>query len=711
MNLSKLTYFAALCIFISACSNTSDAPIEVNVIPLPVSMEVGTEYFKIPNDSYVPELKLDTEFMPENTEAYELTVDKNGCVVTASSETGYFYGLQTFAQLKDNGRVPFINIQDYPRFKYRGFMLDVARNFSTKEEVLKIIDQLAYYKFNKFHLHLTDGGGWRIQIDKYPKLTSETAFRDADALQDWIKGDRKFKKEGEEGGYGGYYTKDDIREIVAYAASKHITVIPEIEMPGHSETPLVAYPEYSCSGKPYVNGDYCIGNEETFVFLQDILDEVIELFPSEYIHVGGDEAGKSAWKTCPKCKKRMKDNKLKDIDELQSYMIQRIEKHLISRGRKLIGWDEIIEGGLAPEATVMSWRGEEGAITAAKDGHDAIMTPSRAMYFDFYQSNPHTQPEAIGGYIPLKTVYNYNPIPKDLPAELAHHIIGAQANLWAEYISTPEHVEYMIFPRLLAVSEMTWTPQEKRNWLDFKRRANANIPILQKRGINAFTLSDDIDMSMEVDTVGKEIKVILDAEKYPALIRYTTDGSTPTVDSPEYTDAIVVKDSAHIVAAIFKNGELQGTPTHKKFDYHRAINAKITYNSKLYKGYMAGGMNALLDGYRGGLTYLDNLWQGYTNSLDCVIDMGSISDITKVSTRYMQLRGPGVYLPKDVEVFISDDGKSFKSIGKIITTSTEGRPEPLFDEYTFNGKWSARYIQLKANIEQGFIFLDEIVVW
>lgn len=647
-------------------------------------------------------------------EGYRLNVTPKGIDLRAGSPDGLFYGMQTLRQLYAGGEVPCVSILDNPRFEYRGLHLDVSRHFFSKEEVKKLLDVMSFYKLNTLHMHLTDAGGWRIEIEKYPKLTSETAFRTESDWRKWWDGrDRKYLPEGTPGAYGGYYTKEDLREIVEHAASKHINIIPEVEFPGHSEEVLTAYPELSCSGKPYLNGDFCIGNEQSFTFMEDVLTEVIELFPSKYIHVGGDEAGKSAWKTCPKCQALMKKKGMKSVDELQSYMIHRAEEFLISKGRKLIGWDEILEGGLAPEATVMSWRGEDGGIKSARMGHDVVMTPGNYMYFDFYQADPKTQPYAIGGYTPIKKVYSYDPVPVDsLTEEERRHILGVQANTWTEYIQMPEHLEYMMFPRALAVAEIGWTPQKLRTWEDFKPRMNAHIARLQEMGIHPFTLSDELEVTMQVDTTDRKIEVILDAEKYPAEIRYTTDGSMPVASSALYAGPIVVRDSAHIMAAIFRDGTLQGTPTEKKIDYHRAINKPIHYNSKLYKGYMAGGMNALLDGYRGGLTYLDGRWQGYLDDLDCVVDMEEVTDIRKVSIRFMQLIGPGVFQPGHVELLTSENGRDFVSRGIVPTTIPADDSNLLFQEYVFGGDWKARYVRLKApRANPGFIFADEIVVW
>ena len=714
-----VTGLAAACsLLLIACS--PEEVRQVNLIPKPEQMTMTGGTFTVDSlalfggqSSRNIKTVID-EAWSGNPEGYQLDVTPGGIDLRAGSPDGLFYGMQTLRQLYAGGEVPCVSIRDNPRFGYRGLHLDVSRHFFSKEEVMKLLDVMSFYKLNTLHMHLTDAGGWRIEIDKYPKLTSETAFRTESDWRKWWDGrDRKYLPEGTPGAYGGYYTKEDIREIVKHAASKHINIIPEIEFPGHSEEVLMAYPELSCSGKPYQNGDFCIGNEQSFTFMEDVLAEVIDLFPSEYIHVGGDEAGKSAWKKCPKCQALMKEKGMKNVDELQSYMIHRAEEFLNSKDRKLIGWDEILEGGLAPEATVMSWRGEEGGIKSARMGHDVVMTPGGYMYFDFYQADPKTQPYAIGGYTPIKRAYSYNPVPVDsLTAEESKHILGVQANTWTEYIKDEKHLEYMMFPRALAVAEIGWTPQEDRSWEDFKPRMNANIPVLQRMGINTFTLSDEIETTMEVDTLRREIKVMLDAEKYPAEIRYTTDGSIPAASSRVYNGPIVVKDSADIKAAIFRDGQLQGTPTEKKVDYHRGINKPIHYNSKLYSGYMAGGMNALLDGYRGGLTYLDGRWQGYLNDLDCVVDMGEVTDIHKVSSRFMQLIGPGVYQPGEVELLTSEDGESYISQGVIPTTISNTDKDLSFQEYTFNGDWKARYIRIKAKeANKGFIFTDEIVIW
>ena len=707
-------------VLFTSCNQTVET--QIQLIPEPFEMTQSDGMFKVSQAMLVgagsASNKVNFRVDPNATdipdEGYQLEIDEAGVRLTAKTETGLFYGKQTLLQLLTPNGLPYVKINDHPRFPYRGLHLDVSRHFFNKEEVKKLMNVMSYYKLNTLHLHLTDAGGWRLQIDKYPKLTQEGAFRTQSDWREWWDNgkDRQYLKEGTEGAYGGYYTKDDIRDMLAYAAEKHITIIPEIEFPAHSDEVFVAYPELCCAGKSHTSGDFCIGNPKTFEFMENVLTEVIELFPSEYIHIGGDEAGKNTWKTCPKCQALMKKEKLANVDELQSYMIRKAEEFLNSKGRRLIGWDEILEGGLAPEATVMSWRGEAAGFKSARMGHDVIMTPGSYMYFDFYQADPRHQPVAIGGYTPIRKVYNYNPIPQDsLTAEEAKHFLGVQANTWTEYIPTPEHLEYMMFPRALAVAEIGWTPQEKRDWQDFKPRVNAHIPVLQRMGLNPFPLSNELEFDMVVDTIQKEIRVTMDAEKYPAEIHYTTDGSTPTASSPIYQEPIVVKDSAKIVAGIFVNGQLQDRVSEQRVDYHKGIGKSIRFNSRLYPGYMAGGINAIINGYRGGLTYLDQRWQGYTDNLDCVIDLGEVMDLHQVSSKWMQLTGPGVYQPEKVEVLTSEDGKNFTSQGVIPTTIPQDKSDLTFQEYTFQGNWKARYVQLKAQNPKGFIFVDEIVIW
>ena len=588
-------------------------------------------------------------------ESYTLSVTPQQILIRATSGAGLFYGVQTLLQLAQPSgagsySIASVEIEDTPRFAYRGLMLDVSRHFSTKEFIKKQIDALAYYKINRLHLHLTDAAGWRLEIKKYPLLTEFAAWRTDPTWKQWWNGGRKYVRFDVPGAYGGYYTQDDIREILEYARQHYITVIPEIEMPSHSEEVLAAYPQLSCSGEPYKNSDFCVGNEETFTFLENVLTEVMELFPSEYIHIGGDEAGKSAWKTCPKCQKRMTDEHLANVDELQSYLIHRIEKFLNNHGRHLLGWDEILQGGIAPNATVMSWRGEEGGIAAVTSGHRAIMTPGAYCYLDSYQDAPYSQPEAIGGYLPLKKVYSYNPVPASLTAEQAKLVYGVQGNLWVEYIPTPEHVEYMIYPRILALAETAWSAPERKSWPDFHTRALSAVADLQAKGYHPFDLKKEI-------------------------------GSRP--------------ESLQPVS-------------------HLALGKKVIYNSPYSSHYPAQGNTALTDGIRGDWTYGDGSWQGFIsdNRLDVTIDMEKETSIHSVTAAFMQVVGAEVFLPETVVISISDDGTHFTELHKQHFEVSKETPI-RFTDISWQGEAKGRYVRYQAQAGSefgGWIFTDEIIV-
>ena len=428
-------------------------------------------------------------------EGYLMNVTNRNIQLFSSTANGAFYGVQTLLQLLKiddlndqitfGNKIPGVKINDYPRFQWRGMHLDVCRHFYDKEFVKKYIDALAMHKMNTFHWHLTDDQGWRIEIKKYPKLTEIGSVRKETMVgKNWNEFDGK--------PYTGFFTQEDIKEIVQYASDRFITIVPEIEMPGHALAALASYPEFGCTGGPYevaktwgvFDDVFCAGNDKTFEFFQDVLNEVIELFPGKYIHIGGDECPKASWEKCPKCQKRIKDEGLKNELELQSYFVRRIEKFLISKNKKLIGWDEILEGGIAPEATIMSWRGTEGGIHSAKLGHDAVMTPNPICYFDHYQGDPKSEPLAIGGFTDLAKVYNYEPVPTELNKQESKHILGAQANIWTEYITSSEHLEYMALPRMCALAEVVWTPAEHKDFEDFKTRLKAHVLRLKVKNYN-----------------------------------------------------------------------------------------------------------------------------------------------------------------------------------------------------------------------------------
>jgi len=454
----------------------------ISIIPKPIRVE------ELPGQSKA-EVSIVRNADPAlGKEGYELHVIPAAVTLAANSPAGIFYGQQTLRQLRtEDGTLPCCRIWDKPRFGWRGLMIDVSRHFFTKAELKHFLDVMAVHKFNVFHWHLVDDQGWRIEIKKYPRLTEVGAWRNGINFGLDAGASRNYRADGR---YGGFFTQDDVREVVAYAADRHITIVPEIEMPGHSCAALAAHPELSCHGGPYspdlsggiYAGVYCAGQDATFEFLQNILAEVIELFPSQFIHIGGDEVPKDNWKKCPRCQQQIRAEGLKDEHELQSYFIRRIEKFINAQGRRLIGWDEILEGGLAPNATVMSWRGVAGGIAAANAGHDVVMTPHMDVYLDYYQGKTG-QPKAIAGFTPLEKIYEFDPIPSEIAADKAHHVLGGGGTLWSEYFPNYGHLQYMAYPRACALAETLWSPKESRNLADFKARLKTHTKLLETLGV------------------------------------------------------------------------------------------------------------------------------------------------------------------------------------------------------------------------------------
>ena len=591
----------------------------------------------------------------KEAEGYHIATTPEGINIKAHSGAGLFYAIQSIRQMMEGeleGKWLEGEIYDYPRFEYRGILIDISRHFRSVEFLKRQIDMMARLKMNRLHLHLTDTAGWRIEIESYPRLTEYAAWRKQATWKEWGYGERGHVEMGTEGAYGGYLTKEDAKELVRYAAERYITIIPEIEMPGHSEEVIAAYPELACTPRPERQEDLCIGKEATFEMMQAILDEIIEIFPSEYIHIGGDEATKRSWGECEDCQRRMREEGLKDVDELQSYMIQRIEKYLNARGRQIIGWDEILEGGLAPNATVMSWRGEEGGLAAAKAGHKVVMSPHAYCYIDAPQDAPPTQPEAIGGYLPLEKVYSYDPTPKDMPEEVSKYILGVQGNLWAEFIPTDEHYEMMLWPRAIAIAEVGWSQPEEKEYGLFRLRAIDIIERMMEEGYHPFDLKNEIG------------------------------------ERPESLQPIK----------------------------HLARGKAVTYNlpSRYYAPqYGAAGDATLTDGLRGTWTYADGRWQGFLGrgGVDVTIDMGEVTHIESIAADFMQYCGPGVFMPCLVEIAISVDGENYTKIADI-EHEVVVEDVPSFKSFGWEGSAEARYIRYKAHRSKfsGFLFIDEVVV-
>lgn len=591
------------------------------------------------------------EMLPSD-EGYAISTDNNGIIVTANAAAGAFYALQTMRQMVESGEWQTGIIADYPRFEYRGVLVDISRHFRTVDFLKRQIDMMARVKLNRLHLHLTDAAGWRLQVDSYPRLTSYAAWRTPHDWKGWSNSGKKFVEEGSEGASGGYLTKAEARELVEYAADRYITIIPEIEMPGHSDEVLAAYPELKCTHNPENQGELCIGKEATFEMMQAILDEVIEIFPSEYIHIGGDEASKENWKLCEDCQRRMREEELESVDELQSYMIRRMEQYLNSKGRQIIGWDEILEGGLAPNATVMSWRGEEGGRTAAAAGHNVIMSPHGYCYIDAPQDAPYSQPESIGGYLPLEKVYSYEPIPETLDAEVGKYISGVQANLWAEFIVEDSHYEHMLWPRAIALAEVGWSMPKNRDYADFRRRAVAIVDRMIEEGYTPFDLKNEI---------GNRPESLTDVE--------------------------------HLAF---------GKPV------------EYIYPSRYYAPqYAAAGDATLTDGKRGTWTYSDKRWQGFLGrgGVDVIIDLEEVMDVSSIAADFMQICGPGVFMPCLVEIAVSEDGENYTKIADIEWEVILDEL-PSFKTFGWEGKTRARYIRYKAHRSKytGFLFVDEIIV-
>ena len=675
-------------------------------------------------------------------EGYSLAIgDGNTIELRASSYSGLFYGYQSLRQLcgpeleigniPKTSFIPNVDILDAPTFGYRGMHLDVSRHFFDIDFIKTYIDMIALHKMNVFHWHLTDDNGWRIEIDRYPLLAERSAWRVDRTNEPWKE--QSPVNDKEKATYGGYYTKEEIREVVEYAASKNIVVIPEIEMPGHTSEVFAAYPELSCKGSliPVNPGSYwpnvdifCAGKDEVFEFLENVLDEVMELFPGPYIHIGGDEADKLHWRTCQKCQKRIQNEGLADEHELQSWFIKRIEKFIISNDKKLLGWDEILEGGLAKTATVMSWRGMKGGIESAKAGHDVIMCPTSHCYFDYYQANPETSPAAFGGYTTLKKVYSFNPIPNELSDPEKKHILGGQGNLWTEYVQTPKRAQYRVLPRMSALSEVLWSGPGSNTYDDFYHRLNSLEDRFDVLGWNYAPGSYIVSINVDPSSNNQEHRITLSSEKPGETIRFTLDGSEPTNESKLYGSPIVINGRTMIKAALFINNEQKGKTSEKIVHFSKAIGKRVKYNTIYKARYSGAGPLTLVDGLTGSIAHNDNYWQGWQKeNMDVTIDLLNIEKISKVSIGFLESHGSWIFLPTLAIVSFSNDGESFNQKVEIkiddgIRSGSANRIELESQDLNL----SARFIRVEA-VNRGvcpdwhpgaggktWIFSDEIVI-
>ena len=680
-------------------------------------------------------IALQLNLQSTNPEAYQLKVNGEGVVIDAPTEAGVFYGIQTLRKslpLVKNATVvlPAVEINDFPRFAYRGAHLDVSRHFFPVDSIKKFVDMLALHNINRFHWHISDDQGWRIEIKKYPELTAKGAQR-----KETVIGHNSGKYDGKP--YGGFYTQEEAKEIVAYAKERHITVIPEIDLPGHMQAALTAYPELGCTGGPYdvwtiwgVSEDVlCAGNDKTLDFIDGVLAEIIEIFPSEYIHVGGDECPKVRWEKCPKCQARIKALKLKKDakhtaeEKLQSFIISHAEKFLNDHGRQIIGWDEILEGGLAPNATVMSWRGTAGGIEAAKLKHDVIMTPNTYMYFDYYQSKDvENEPMAIGGYVPLEKVYSFEPFAPSLTPEEQKYIIGVQANLWTEYVPEYKQVEYMELPRLSALAEVQWTMPEKKNYDDFIARIPSMLDIYQMKGYNfakhLYDVKADIRPDFETGAIKVELSTVGDADIY-----YTLDGSEPTTTSSKYTGAFDLKENADLKAvAVRPSGNSRVTA--EKVEFTKSTTKPITMLQPINKGYQFNGAGVLVDGLKGNGNYKTGRWIAfYKNDMEAVIDLGEPTEITKVSMNTCVEKGDWVFDARGITIEVSEDGKAYTKVASESYPAMKAKDRNGVYTHTLTfDPVKARFVKVLALSESkipawhggkgnpAFLFVDEISV-
>lgn len=768
--LTKVAY-ALIAAGLAACSSGEKVQCDYTVIPLPqeTTIQGSSPFLLKPSTtivyekgngameqtakflaSYIKdatgyELKVTTEKNPhyihlstvsdiQNPEGYRLTVTPEGIEIAGASEAGVFYGVQTLRKSIPavaegmNIELPAVTINDYPRFAYRGMHLDVSRHFFPADSIKKYIDILALHNMNTLHWHLTDDQGWRIEIKKYPELTKIGSQRKQTVIG---------RNSGEYDGkpYGGFYTQDEIRDVIAYAKERFVTIIPEIDLPGHQQAALAAYPDLGCTGGPYevwtqwgISDDViCAGNDKAMQFLENVLSEVIDLFPSEYIHIGGDECPKVRWKTCPKCQARIKaegikgDQKHSAEEYLQSYVISRMEKFVESKGRHIIGWDEILEGGLAPNATVMSWRGVDGGIEAAKQHHNVIMTPNTYLYFDYYQStDTENEPLAIGGYLPLERVYSLEPT-AGIPDEYKKYVIGVQANLWTEYIPTFSQVEYMVMPRMAALAEVQWTDPSKKEYQSFLPRLVRMTKLYDRLGYNYAKNIFDIHAEFTTDTENSEVVVTL-STLGDGDIYYTLDGSEPTSASNKYEAPVKIKENATIKAVVVRptgNSRVFS----EKINFSKSTAKPVTLRVAPSKGYDFKGGPEMTDGLTGDTNYKTGRWLGFQGKdLDAAIDLKQPVEISKVAFNTNVVKGDWIMGAAGVTVKVSEDGKNFREVvSKTIPSLKQTDKDGIYpQEITFDPV-KARYVEVIIKSDKlpawhggagnpAYLFVDEIII-
>lgn len=672
----------------------------------------------------------------DNAEAYKLIVNDKRVCISGASEAGVFYGIQTLRKslpvAQDiNVNLSAVEIYDKPRFAYRGAMLDVARHFYTVDEVKTFIDMLALHNINRFHWHLTDDQGWRIEIKKYPKLMSVASERKETVVGRWYSGIYDGKP------YGGYYTQDELRDVIDYAAKRHITIIPEVDLPGHMQAALTAYPELGCTGGPYevrtiwgVSQDVlCVGNDFTLQFVKDVLSEVADIFPSEYIHIGGDECPKVRWEKCPKCQERIKSLGLKSDakhtkeQRLQSYMIQEAAKYLKEKGKRIIGWTEILEGGLVPDATLMSWIGESGGIEAAHQHHDVIMTPNTYLYFDYYQSKKvEDEPLAIGGYLPIEKTYNYEPMPKELTKEEQQYIKGVQANLWTEYIPVFSQVQYMVLPRLGAVAEVQWTDPSKKDYKDFLRRVPHLVAVYDCYGWNYATRVYDVNVDMKADTVNHVLNVQL-STMADDPIYYTLDGQDPTEKSLKYTKPFTI-DQSVVLKTMAVHPDRTSKISVDTIRFNKATLKPVVLLQPNESRFSPDGPVVLVDGRNGNHSFDTGAWLAVAgNDLEAVINMQAETILNSASVHVYVRKDAWLFDARGFSVSVSSDNKNYKEVAsQEYKQMQESDSDGIIEHELSFDPCKATYVKIKVISEKSmpdwhwdagkapFLLVDEIIL-
>lgn len=679
---------------------------------------------------------LTLDLSDDNAEAYKLIVNDKRVCISGASEAGVFYGIQTLRKslpvAQDiNVNLSAVEIYDKPRFAYRGAMLDVARHFYTVDEVKTFIDMLALHNINRFHWHLTDDQGWRIEIKKYPKLMSVASERKETVVGRWYSGIYDGKP------YGGYYTQDELRDVIDYAAKRHITIIPEVDLPGHMQAALTAYPELGCTGGPYevrtiwgVSQDVlCVGNDFTLQFVKDVLSEVADIFPSEYIHIGGDECPKVRWEKCPKCQERIKSLGLKSDakhtkeQRLQSYMIQEAAKYLKEKGKRIIGWTEILEGGLVPDATLMSWIGESGGIEAAHQHHDVIMTPNTYLYFDYYQSKKvEDEPLAIGGYLPIEKTYNYEPMPKELTKEEQQYIKGVQANLWTEYIPVFSQVQYMVLPRLGAAAEVQWTDPSKKDYKDFLRRVPHLVAVYDCYGWNYATHVYDVNVDMKADTVNHVLNVQL-STMADDPIYYTLDGQDPTEKSLKYTKPFTI-DQSVVLKPMAVHPDRTSKISVDTIRFNKATLKPVVLLQPNESRFSPDGPVVLVDGRNGNHSFDTGAWLTVAgNDLEAVINMQAETILNSASVHVYVRKDAWLFDARGFSVSVSSDNKNYKEVAsQEYKQMQESDSDGIIEHELSFDPCKATYVKIKVISEKSmpdwhwdagkvpFLLVDEIIL-